>query len=478
MGGHEPRPKIQGKEVSGASSVLNAFFNPRGVAVIGASDDPKKLGYEVFKNLREYRGGRVYPVNPRREYVQGVKAFKSVLEVPDPVDMAVIVVPKKFVKQTLIECGERGVKAVVIITAGFSETGPEGARDEEELVEIARKYGIRIVGPNCVGVMNTRADLNATFIMPAKKGSVAFISQSGALGGAIIYKTVKEKVGFSKFVSVGNMADVDFTDLMEYLANDPETTAIALYVEGLKNGKRFMEVARRVTKVKPVIALKGGRSEAGSKAVASHTGSLAGNFRVYEAAFKQAGILVADTIDEMISMARAFTQPLPKGRRVAVLTNAGGAGVLLTDQLEARGLRLADLSEGTREHLRSFLPPIASVRNPVDTTAGARGEDYYECVKALMRDEGVDLLIVACVVPTFAGMTPTEHAEGALKALREVRSEGIEKPVLAMFMAGHVSEKARGVLEENGIPTYERPEDAAAAAEALVKYAAIRLNVA
>lgn len=456
------------------SSELSAFFNPRGVAVIGASDDPKKLGYEVFKNLREYKGGEVYPVNPRREYVQGVKAFKSVLEVPDPVDMAVIVVPKKFVKQALVECGERRVKAVVIITAGFSETGPEGARDEEELVGIARKYGMRIVGPNCVGVMNTRANLNATFIMPAKKGSVAFISQSGALGGAIIYKTIKERVGFSKFVSVGNMADVDFADLMEYLANDPETTAIALYVEGLKNGKRFMEAARRVAKVKPVVALKGGRSEAGSKAVASHTGSLAGNFRVYEAAFKQAGILVADTIDEMISMARAFTQPLPKGDRVAILTNAGGAGVLLTDQLEARGLRLAELSEETKKHLRSFLPPIASVRNPVDTTAGARGNDYYECVKTLLSDNNVDLLIVACVVPTFAGITPTEHAEGALKAIKELRETGIEKPVIAMFMAGYVSEESGKLLEENGIPTYERPEDAAAAASALSVFARIR----
>lgn len=456
------------------SSELNAFFNPRGVAVIGASNDPRKLGFEVFKNLRGYRGGEVYPVNPRREYVQGVRAFKSVLEVPDPVDMAVIVVPKKFVKQALIECGERGVKAVVIITAGFSETGPEGARDEEELVAIARKYGMRIVGPNCVGVMNTRVDLNATFIMPAKKGSVAFVSQSGALGGAIIYKTVKEKVGFSKFVSVGNMADVDFADLMEYLANDPETTAIALYVEGLKDGKRFMEVARKVTRVKPVIALKGGRSEAGSRAVASHTGSLAGNFRVYEAAFRQAGVIVADTIDEMISMARAFTQPLPKGDRVAVLTNAGGAGVLLTDQLESRGLKLASLKDSTRKRLREFLPPIASVRNPVDTTAGARGSDYYECVKALLTDEGVDMLIVACVVPTFAGMTPTEHAEGVIKAVKELREAGIEKPVIAMFMAGYVSEESRKLLEENGIPTYERPEDAAAAASALSVFAGIK----
>ncbi len=447
---------------------LDYFFKPRAIAVIGASNDPLKLGYEVFKNLKKYRDGKVYPVNVKDEVVQGVKAYKNVKEIPGEVDLAIIVVPKRFVKQAIIDCGEKGVKGAVIITAGFGETGEEGKKEERELVEIAHKYGMRLIGPNCVGIMNTHNDMNATFIMDAKKGSIGFVSQSGALGAGIVYKTVKEGIGFSKFISVGNMADLDFAELMEYLGETEEDRAIALYIEGLKDGRKFIEVAKRVTKKKPVIALKAGRSESGARAASSHTGSLAGSWRIYEAAFKQSGVLVADTIDDMLSMARAFTQPLPKGRRVAIMTNAGGPGVLTADAIDKRGLKLADLEEETIEELRSFLPPMAAVKNPVDMIASARGEDYYRTAKLLLKDENVDMLIAICVVPTFAGMTPTEHAEGVIKAVKEVNNG---KPVLALFMAGYVSEKAKELLESNGIPSYERPEDVAAGAYALVQQA-------
>jgi len=447
--------------------MLDYFFTPKSVAVLGASNDPLKLGYEVFKNLKEY-GGKVYPVNIKDEVVQEVKAYKSVKDIPDEVDLAVIVVPKKFVKQSLIECGEKGVKGVVIITAGFGETGEEGKKEERELVEIAHKYGMRIIGPNCVGIMDTHSNLNATFIMKAKKGSVAFVSQSGALGAGIVYKTIKEDIGFSKFISVGNMSDVDFADLMEYLADDKNSKAIALYIEGIKDGRRFMEVAKKVSKKKPIIALKAGKSESGARAASSHTGSLAGSYAIYEAAFKQSGILVAETIDEMLSMARAFTQPLPKGKRVAIMTNAGGPGVLTADEIDKRGLKLANLKEETMEKLRSFLPPMAAVKNPVDMIASARGEEYYMTTKLLLEDENVDMLIAICVVPTFAGMSPTEHAEGVIRAVKEVNNG---KPVLALFMAGYVSEKAKELLEKEGIPTYERPEDVGTAAYALVEFA-------
>lgn len=444
------------------------FFKPRGIAVIGASNDPLKLGYEVFKNLKKYKAGKVYPVNVKDEVVQGVKAYKNIKDIPGEVDLAIIVVPKRFVKGAIIDAGEKGVKGAVIITAGFGETGEEGKREERELVEIAHKYGMRIIGPNCVGVMNTQDDMNATFIMDAKKGSIAFISQSGALGAGIVYKTVKEGIGFSKFVSIGNMADVDFSELMEYLADTKEDKAIALYIEGLKDGRKFIDVAKRVTKKKPVIALKAGRSESGARAASSHTGSLAGSWKIYEAAFKQSGVLVADTIDDMLSMARAFTQPLPKGKRVAIMTNAGGPGVLTADAIDRKGLKLANLEEKTIEELRSFLPPMAAVKNPVDMIASARGEDYYRTAKLLLRDPNVDMLIAICVVPTFAGMTPTEHAEGVIKAVKEVNNG---KPVLGLFMAGYVSEKAKELLEANGIPSYERPEDVAAGAYALVQQA-------
>ncbi len=447
---------------------LDYFFKPKGIAVIGASNDPKKLGYDVFKNLKRYKDGRVYPVNVRDETVQGVKAYKNVKDIPDEVDLAIIVVPKRFVKRTIIDCGEKGVKGAVIITAGFGETGEEGKKEERELVEIAHKYGMRLIGPNCVGIMNTHNDMNATFIMDAKKGSIAFVSQSGALGAGIVYKTVKEGIGFSKFISVGNMADLDFAELMEYLADTEEDKAIALYIEGIRDGRKFIDVAKRVTKKKPVIALKAGKSESGARAASSHTGSLAGSWKIYEAAFKQSGVLIAETIDEMLSMARAFTQPLPKGKRVAIMTNAGGPGVLTADELDKRGLKLANLEEKTIEELRSFLPPMAAVKNPVDMIASARGEDYYRTAKLLLRDENVDMLIAICVVPTFAGMTPTEHAEGVIRAVKEVNNG---KPVLALFMAGYVSEKAKELLEANGIPSYERPEDVAAGAYALVQFA-------
>ncbi|WP_297438524.1 CoA-binding protein [Thermococcus sp.] len=447
------------------------FFKPRAVAVIGASNDPLKLGYEVFKNLKKYKAGKVYPVNVKDEEVQGVRAYRNVKDIPDEVDLAVIVVPKRFVRQTVIDCGEKGVKGIILITAGFGEVGPEGKKEERQLVEIARKYGMRLVGPNCVGIMNTQDDMNATFVMDAKKGNIAFISQSGALGAGIIYKTVKEGIGFSKFVSIGNMADVDFSEFMEYLADTGEDKAIALYIEGLKDGRRFMEVAKRVTRKKPVIVLKAGKSESGARAASSHTGSLAGSWRIYEAAFKQSGVIVAETIDDMLSMARAFTQPLPKGKRVAIMTNAGGPGVLTADAIDRLGLNLADLKPGTIEELRSFLPPMAAVKNPVDMIASARGEDYYRTAKLLLEDPNVDMLISICVVPTFAGMTPTEHAEGVIKAVKEVNNG---KPVLGLFMAGYVSEKAKEVLEANGIPSYERPEDVAAGAHALVESAKAR----
>lgn len=444
------------------------FFKPKAIAVIGASNDPLKLGYEVFKNLKDYKDGKVYPVNVKDEVVQGVKAYKNVKDIPDEVDLAVVVVPKRFVKGTIVDCGEKGVKGIILITAGFGEVDEEGKREERELVEIAHKYGMRIVGPNCVGIMNTHNSMNATFVMNAKRGDIAFISQSGALGAGIIYKTVKEGIGFSKFVSIGNMADVDFSEFMEYLADTEEDKAIALYIEGLKNGRAFMEIAKRVTKKKPVIVLKAGKSESGARAASSHTGSLAGSYKIYEAAFKQSGIIVADTIDDMLSMGRAFTQPLPKGTRVAIMTNAGGPGVLTADEIDKRGLKLANLEEETIEGLRSFLPPMAAVKNPVDMIASARGEDYYKTAKLLLEDPNVDMLISICVVPTFAGMTPTEHAEGVVRAVKEVNNG---KPVLGLFMAGYVSEPAKEVLEKAGIPSYERPEDAAAAAYALVEFA-------
>jgi len=444
---------------------LRFFFNPQSVAVIGASNNPLKLGYNVFRNLMKY-GGEVYPVNIREKEVQGVKVHGgSVLDIPGNVDLAVIVTRAETVPKVMEECGLKGVKAAIVVTAGFSEVGNVDL--ERTVVETARRHGVRLIGPNSVGVMNTKANLNATFVMDAKPGRVAFISQSGALGGAIIYKSLREKIGFSKFVNLGNMADVNFADVLEYFAEDEETNSVALYIEGIKNGREFMEAAKKTARKKPVVALKAGKGEASAKAIASHTGSLAGSYAVYEAAFKQSGVIAAGGIGELLSMARSFDQPMPRGDRVAIMTNAGGPSVLVTDAIEDYGLKLAQLNSKTVDKLRKTLPPIAAVDNPVDMLASGRGEHYEKAAKALLNDENVDLLITVCVVPTFAGMSRTEHAEGVIRA---VKNQGKSKPVLALFMAGDVSLEAKELLEKNGIPTYEDPKEVASAAYALCEY--------
>jgi len=446
---------------------LDHLFSPKSVAVIGASNDPAKIGYDIFKNLLSYPG-KVYPVNVKEKEVMGRKAYRSIGDVEDDVDLAVIAVPRQHVLDVIRESGDKGAKVAVIITAGFGETGDEYWKEmETKIVEEARKRNMRVIGPNCVGIMNTGKNLNATFIMSAVPGRTAFLSQSGALGAGIIYKTVKEKIGFSKFVSLGNMADLDFSDFLEYLSQDEATDSIMLYLEGVRDGRKFISSLKKATKKKPVIVLKGGRSRAASEAVSSHTGSMAGSWEVYRAAITEAGGIIAETIDQALSMSRAFSQPLPRGRRVGVITNAGGGGVLVTDQLEQNGLEVPRISERSVEELRKFLPPFASFRNPVDMIASARGEDYRKSTEILMGDESVDILIEISVVPTFAGIERDEHARGIIEA---VRRSSAKKPVLALFMAGDVSAHARKLLESEGIPVYERPEDVAAAARALYEF--------
>ncbi len=446
---------------------LESFFNPKSIAVIGASNNPAKLGYEVYKNLKKYEG-IVYPVNKKETSIQGDKAYKSVLDIPGKVDLGVIVIPRDHVLKAVEESGIKGVKSLIIITGGFGETGDEGKRLEKRILRTARKYGMRIIGPNCVGIMNTWNNLNATFILAARKGRTALISQSGALGAGIIYKTFQEKIGFSKFISLGNMIDVDFAEIIDYLAEDEYTSSIALYIEGLENGRKFIQTAKRVSRKKPIVVLKSGRSSGGARAISSHTGSLAGSYRIYRAAFKQSGIITAEKIDEMLSMARVFdVGVLPKRCEAAVMTNAGGPGVLVSDELEERGIRLSSLQYDTKESLKKILPPIASHNNPVDMVASARGREYYEVLKILMRDPNVGLVVAVCVVPTFAGMTRTEHAEGLIKAYNEL---GRPKPLIGLFMAGEISSDAKEILEKNNVPVYERPEDVAAAAYALCQH--------
>ncbi len=374
--------------------MLEGFFKPNAVAIVGASTKPGKLGYSVLANVIEsgYRGN-IYPINPGATQIYGYKCYPSVLDLPETPDLAVIVIPYNAVPAALRECGEKGIKSVVIISAGFREASVEGAEREREVIEIAKKYGIRVIGPNCLGIIDTYTPLNATFAAGTPpQGNISFMSQSGALQTAILdWSLASRDLGFSRFVSLGNKADVSETDLMLDWAEDPQTRVILAYIEGVPNGPEFMRVARQVSRKKPILVLKSGVTEAGSRAVSSHTGSLAGAEAAYDAAFYQAGVLRMSSLEELFSNARAFAnQPLLKGSRIAIITNAGGPGILATDTLERCGMQLARLQRETVQKLEEFLPDAASAANPVDVLGDARHDRYAQALELVAADPNVD----------------------------------------------------------------------------------------
>jgi acetyltransferase len=446
--------------------MLESFFRPSSVAVIGASRDPDKLGYAVLQNLQQGGfGGALYPVNPKADEILGLKAYASVSDISDPVDLAIIVIPYPYVPDVLEECGRKGVPAAVVISAGFREAGREGLERERDLIEIGERYDIRLIGPNCLGVIDTHTPLNATFAagMPPG-GPIAFMSQSGALGTAVLDLALAGRIGFSRFVSLGNKADVDEVDLLEAWENDGESRVILIYVEGLSDGQRFMRVARRVTRKKPVVAIKSGVTQAGSRAVSSHTGSLAGSEAAYQAAFRQAGVIRADSMERLFDYARVFAhQPLPSGKRIAIVTNAGGPGILATDSLEHAGLQLARFRSETIEALMADLPGAASAANPVDVLGDALADRYEHALQLALSDPGVDGLIVIVTPQAMTQIEETAHVTG--RVAREA-----DKPVVGCFMGEKRIEAGVRVLREYDVPNYPFPERAAAALAAMVTY--------
>ncbi len=451
---------------------IQALLSPTSVAVIGASTRPDTVGRAVFANilLGEFQGV-VYPVNPKAYSIMGVRAYASVLDIPDPIDLAVIVVPARVVPKVLEECGVKGIPAAVIITAGFKEIGPEGARLEAQIRDIGRQYGIALMGPNCLGLMNTDPGvrLNATFArsMPLP-GNIAFISQSGAVGVAALEYVVGENIGLSKFLSVGNKALLHENHLLEALAADPQTDVILLYLEDLEDPKGFIELARRVTEKKPVLAIKSGRTREGARAAASHTGALAGSDEVYDSLFRQSGVLRADTLEELFDYARALAlQPLPKGEKVAIVTNAGGPGIMATDACVRYGLRMAPLTRETREHLRSHLPPTASVQNPIDLIGDAKEDRYALALQAVLDDPNVDAVMVICTPQIMVDLEAV-----ARTVVQVVTRHPASKPVVACFMALEGLERVLAILDEARIPNYRFPEAAARALAEMVRYTA------
>ncbi len=446
--------------------MLEPFIFPRSIAIIGASSSPGKLGHAILHNVLQYGfPGLVYPINPKNDEILGLRAYPSVLDVPDSIDLAVIVIPSQFVAEVLEECGRKGVRGVVIISAGFREVGPEGMQRERELIRIARQYDIRLIGPNCLGIIDTLLPLNASFAatMPAR-GGIAFMSQSGALCTSILDMALAEGVGFSRFVSLGNKADLNEIDFLQAWAEDPHSYVITAYLEGITDGSRFMQVAREVTRKKPVITVKSGTTSAGSRAVSSHTGTLAGSERAYEAAFGQTGVIRAYSVQELFDFAIAFArQPLLKSDQVAIVTNAGGPGIMCTDALEKLGLRLAQLTQETRDRLIPQLPSAASVANPIDVLGDALADRYELAIGAAVNDPHVAAVIV---ILTPQVMTQVEKTAEAVVRV----SQRAEKPILGCFMgAAHVGSGIK-ILNEGRVPNYPVPERAAAALAAMWRY--------
>lgn len=447
---------------------LSALLRPRSVAVIGASSRRGTIGAEILHNLLNAGfTGPVYPVNPTALAVQSVRAWPDVRAIPDPVDLAVVVVPQPHVLEVVDHCLEKGVRGLLVITAGFKETGPEGAALEAELTRKVRAANVRLVGPNCLGIVTTDPDtrLDATFaptFPPA--GTVSVASQSGALGVAMLDYARELNIGIRDFVSIGNKADVSGNDLIAFWGADPGTHVVLLYLESFGNPARFAEIAREVSRNKPIVAVKSGRSQRGLLAASSHTGSLAGADAAVQAMVDDTGIVRVDTVDELFDMAAFLAhQPIPKGRRVAILTNAGGPGILATDACEAWGLAVPDLPASVADDLRSFLPPAASVKNPVDMIASANAEQFARATRALLACDAIDALIVLFVPPI------TTQAEQIGQAIVE-GAAGSAKPVISCFMGRHGVPAALTQLQAGHIPSYAFPESAVRVLARAVRY--------
>ncbi|MDO5565752.1 MAG: acetate--CoA ligase family protein [Planctomycetia bacterium] len=436
---------------------INKMFYPKSVAVVGASARPGSVGNDLLKNLVKDFTGKIFPVNPKGGEILGVKAYTSLLEIPEEVDLVAVVVPAKAVFDVVDQCREKKVNGIVVISAGFKETGHEGLERERELTRKVQEAGIPLVGPNCLGIINPEAGVkvNASFASKiCEEGTLAFISQSGALCTSVLDYAEARQMGFSKFVSFGNKADVKEVDLLEYLADDPKTKVIAMYLEDISDGKRFREIASKIfwEKHKPILCLKSGRSAEGAKAVSSHTGSLAGSDRVYDALLAQSGVQRVNSVAELFDLASLYTtQPLPKGRRLAIITNAGGPGIMATDAAVAAGLKLAQISDETKDALRDKMPEAASLRNPVDVLGDAKSDRYEIAVTTIMNDPNVDM---GMVILTPQSMTDTDNIGANIpKAIA-----GIGKPVICSFMGAADVQKGVDVLVSQGVPNYSFPE--------------------
>lgn len=433
---------------------LAPFFSPKGVAIIGASQDPQKLSHGILKNmtLYGYTGG-IYPVNPKADQILGLPAYANIADVPDPLDLAVVVLPAPMTPSVLQACGERGIKAVIIISGGFKEVGGSGIALENECRQIAKSHQMRLIGPNCVGTMDLYTGLNTTFIegTPAK-GSIGFVSQSGAVCGGVVDLVANKGIGFSHFASLGNEMDVNETDVIAFFAEHPQVKVIAAYVEAIENGEKFIRVVSEVSRKKPVVLLKAGRTDAGAKAVSSHTGSLAGSYEAYQAAFKQAGVIEVEDLVSLFDVAWSLScQPLPKGNQVAIFTNSGGPAALASDSLANQGFELAEISSEKQQALAEKLNPSAQVGNPVDMLGGADANEFEHCFAILLDEPGIDVMIPMLVPQSL--VNPADIARVIVNNAKRT-----DKTVLACMVGEKSLGEARTILHTKGVPMMVYPD--------------------
>ncbi len=447
---------------------MEKFFNPKSIAIIGASRDHHKVGFVILKNLRDagYRG-KIYPINPKAKVVLNEKCYPSVLDVKTPIDMAVIAIPANIAIQAVEECGKKKIQHVVMITAGFGEIGNHKA--EEQLRKTVKKYNIRLIGPNCLGLLNNYTEVDTLFLpvsrlVRPKNGKISFITQSGATGSTVLDLMAKENYGFAKFVSYGNATDINEADLIEYLGDDPQTQVICVYAESIKDGKRFLRVCQKVAKKKPIIALKGGTTNAGARAALSHTASLAGSFEVFKGAMRQAGVIIAETLEDLFNYAKILEKSFaPKGKNVQIITNGGGFGILAADYLSKMGLTVEEPSPETIKKLKKQFPATYIVRNPIDLTGSAYSADYEKALDAIMKDPKVHMILLIVLY-----QTPQLDTNVVDIIIRHNKAK--KKPLAVISMGGDFTQRYKNILEKHQIPCFTYPNNAAAAMKVLADY--------
>ncbi len=449
---------------------MKRFFYPRTIAVIGATDDPKKFGNAVTSNLLSNKNlkAQVFPISRKNSTVSGLKAYKSVIEVPVDLDLAIILVPAHVVSSIVDQCIEKKVGRIIIVTAGFGEINEEGKKIEQQMLEKSKSAGIRIIGPNCVGIQNVDIGMNASFIQSPIPGNISIVSQSGSFGCAVIDGMKWQNCGISKFANIGNAIDVSFDDIINYFKEDENSQVIAVYIESVKNGKAFFNGLKEITPKKPVVVLKGGRTSTGMAAAGSHTGSIASNYTILKTAVEQAGATMCKTIEEYIIALKTFSYlSLPSGKKIGVLTNSGGTGVLFSDKAEEFGLELAKFSDPLKEKLSPHLINLVQKVNPLDMIAGAGENQYYKITKAMLEeDSGIDIVVACGVYPPFLGMKFENNYRGIIRAWNDT---GRKKPIIPLLIFGNGYETITNFAQQEHVPYFSSPSEAAYAVKILIQ---------